>query len=136
MIANPYQQYQESHLETASQGKLLLMLYDGAIRFLTQAHQALEAKNFQQSHHYILKAEDVITELMACLKMDVGGEIAFNLYRLYEYMNWRLIQANIKRDAQQVAQAINLLEPLRTAWHEAAAAPAGSTERTIGEHLG
>lgn len=119
MIANPYQQYQESHLETASQGKLLLMLYDGAIRFLTQAHQALEAKNFQQSHHYILKAEDVITELMACLKMDVGGDIAFNLYRLYEYMNWRLIQANIKRDAGMVLEVQNRLRELREAWVEA-----------------
>jgi flagellar protein FliS len=119
MIANPYQQYQESQLETASQGKLLLMLYDGAIRFLTQAHQALEAKNFQQSHHFILKAEDVITELMACLKMDVGGDIAFNLYRLYEYMNWRLIQANIKRDAGMVLEVQNRLRELREAWVEA-----------------
>jgi flagellar protein FliS len=119
MIANPYQQYQESHLETASQGKLLLMLYDGAIRFLTQAHQALEAKDYQQSHQYILKAEDVITELMACLKMDVGGDIAFNLYRLYEYMNWRLIQANIKRDATMVLEVQSRLRELREAWVEA-----------------
>lgn len=119
MIANPYQQYQESQLETASQGKLLLMLYDGAIRFLTQAHQALESKNFQESHHYILKAEDIVTELMACLKMDVGGEIAFNLYRLYEYMNWRLIQANIKRDAGMVLEVQNRLKELRETWVEA-----------------
>jgi flagellar protein FliS len=119
MIANPYQQYQESQLETASQGKLLLMLYDGAIRFLTQAHQALEAKNYQHSHQYILKAEDVITELMACLKMDVGGDIAFNLYRLYEYMNWRLIQANIKRDADMVLEVQSRLRELREAWVEA-----------------
>jgi flagellar protein FliS len=130
MIANPYQQYQESHLETASQGKLLLMLYDGAIRFLTQAHQALEAKRYQDSHNFILRAEDVITELMACLRMDVGGEIAFNLYRLYEYMNWRLIQANIKRDAGMVLEVQNRLRDLREAWAEAIkiqAAQAGST---------
>ena len=119
MIANPYQQYQESTLETASQGKLLLMLYDGAIRFLTQAHQALEAKNFQDSHNFILRAEDVITELMACLKMDVGGEIAFNLYRLYEYMNWRLVQSNIKRDASGVLEVQARLKELREAWVEA-----------------
>lgn len=119
MIANPYQQYQESHLETASQGKLLLMLYDGAIRFLTQAHQALESKNYQDSHNFILKAEDVITELMACLRFDVGGEIALNLYRLYEYMNWRLIQANIKRDASMVVEVQTRLRELREAWVEA-----------------
>jgi flagellar protein FliS len=119
MIANPYQQYQENHLETASQGKLLLMLYDGAIRFLTQAHSAMESRNWQESHNFILRAEDVITELMACLKMDVGGEIAFNLYRLYEYMNWRLIQANIKRDAAMVVEVQNRLRDLRDTWAEA-----------------
>jgi flagellar protein FliS len=119
MLANPYQQYQESTLETASQGKLLLMLYDGAIRFLTQASAALEAKNWQESHNFILKAEDVITELMACLRMEAGGEIAFNLYRLYEYMNWRLIQANIKRDQAMVLEVQSRLRELREAWVEA-----------------
>jgi flagellar protein FliS len=119
MLANPYQQYQESTLETASQGKLLLMLYDGAIRFLTQASAAMEAKNWQDSHNFILKAEDVITELMACLRMEAGGEIAFNLYRLYEYMNWRLIQANIKRDQSMVLEVQSRLRELREAWVEA-----------------
>ncbi|MNT08268.1 Flagellar protein FliS [compost metagenome] len=119
MLANPYQQYQESTLETASQGKLLLMLYDGAIRFLTQASAAMEAKNWQDSHNFILKAEDVITELMACLRMEAGGEIAFNLYRLYEYMNWRLIQANIKRDQAMVLEVQQRLRELREAWVEA-----------------
>ena len=119
MIANPYQQYQESTLETASQGKLLLMLYDGAIRFLTQASAAMETKNWQDSHNFILKAEDVITELMACLRMEAGGEIAFNLYRLYEYMNWRLVQSNIKRDASGVLEVQARLKELREAWVEA-----------------
>lgn len=119
MLANPYQQYQESTLETASQGKLLLMLYDGAIRFLTQASAAMETKNWQDSHNFILKAEDVITELMACLRMEAGGEIAFNLYRLYEYMNWRLIQANIKRDQAMVLEVQSRLRELREAWVEA-----------------
>lgn len=118
MIANPYQTYQESQLETASQGKLLLMLYDGAIRFLTQANQALEQKRFQDAHNYILRAEDIITELMASLKMDVG-ELALNLYRLYEYFNWRLIQANIKRDQKMVLEVQTRLRELREAWAEA-----------------
>lgn len=118
MIANPYQQYQESQLETASQGKLLLMLYDGAIRFLTQAQQAMEQKKWQDAHNYILRAEDIITELMACLKMDVG-EVAQNLYRLYEYFNWRLIQANIKRSPEMLVEVQTRLRELREAWAEA-----------------
>lgn len=118
MIANPYQQYQESQLETASQGKLLLMLYDGAIRFLTQAQQAMEQKKWQEAHQYILRAEDIVTELMACLKMD-AGEVAHNLYRLYEYFNWRLIQANIKRSPEMLVEVQTRLRELREAWVEA-----------------
>lgn len=115
---NAYQQYQEANLETASQGKLLLMLYDGAIRFLTQALAALEARNYQEAHQFILKAEDIIAELMACLKMDVG-EISMNLFRLYEYMNWRLIQGNIKRDPEMIREVQRHLRDLREAWAEA-----------------
>lgn len=118
MIANPYQQYQESQLETASQGKLLLMLYDGAIRFLTQAQQAMEQKKWQDAHNYILRAEDIITELMACLKID-AGEVAQNLYRLYEYFNWRLIQANIKRSPEMLTEVQMRMRELREAWAEA-----------------
>ena len=118
MIANPYQQYQEAQLETASQGKLLLMLYDGAIRFLTQAHAALVEKRWADAHTYLLKAEDIVTELMACLKLD-AGEIAVNLFRLYEYFNWRLIQANVKRDPAMVLEVQTRLRELREAWAEA-----------------
>lgn len=118
MIGNPYQQYQESQLETASQGKLLIMLYDGAIRFLTQAQQAMQEKKWPEAHKFILRAEDIITELMACLKLEVG-EVAHNLYRLYEYMNWRLIQANIKRNPEMVAEVQGRLRDLREAWVEA-----------------
>lgn len=118
MISNAYQQYQEASLETASQGKLLLMLYDGAIRFLTQALQAMEAKKYQDSHNFIMKAEDIIAELMSCLKMDVG-EISRNLFRLYEYMNWRLMQGNIKRDPAMILEVQRHLRDLREAWAEA-----------------
>jgi flagellar protein FliS len=123
MISNAFQQYQEANLETASQGKLLLMLYDGAIRFLTQALQAMEAKKFNDAHMHILKAEDIITELMSCLRMDVG-EISANLFKLYEYMNWRLMQGNIKRDARMIEEVQGLLRSLREAWVEAVKATA------------
>jgi flagellar protein FliS len=118
MIANPYQTYQESQLETASQGKLLIMLYDGAIRFLTQAQQAMQEKKWNDAHNFILKAEDIITELMSCLKLEVG-DIAHNLYRLYEYLNWRLIQGNVKRDVGMIQEVQRHLRELREAWAEA-----------------
>lgn len=116
--SNGLKEYQEANLETASQGKLLLMLYDGGIRFLVQAQGAMEGRNYGDAHKHLLKAEDVLTELMASLKLEVG-EIAQNLYRLYEYMNWRLIQANLKRDAKMIAEVLNHLRSLREAWVEA-----------------
>ena len=124
MLSNAYQQYQEANLETASRGKLLLMLYDGAIRFLTQALAAMEAKKYQDAHNYIIKAEEIITELMSCLKMDVG-EISKNLFRLYEYMNWRLMQGNIKRDPAMIMEVQRHLRDLREAWVEAIRNTAG-----------
>jgi flagellar protein FliS len=119
VTANPYQQYQEAQIETASQGRLILMLYDGALRFITQAHQAMVEKRFQESHKSILRAEEIVTELMACLKLD-AGDIAKNLFRLYEYYNWRLIQANIKRDPGMLLEVQGHLRSLREAWVEAA----------------
>lgn len=118
MLANPYQSYQAAQLETASPGKLLLMLYDGALRFLTQAQQAMEQKNWQDAHNFILRAEDIITELMSTLKLDMGP-IPQNLYRIYEYLNWRLLQANIKRDPAGLVEVQERLRELREAWVEA-----------------
>jgi flagellar protein FliS len=124
MLANPYQQYQEANLETASQGKLLLMLYDGAIRFLVQSQLALEQRRWNDAHNFNLRAQDIVTELLVSLNMD-AGDVANNLYRLYEYMNWRLVQANIKRDVEGVREVVGYLRDLREAWGEAVKATAG-----------
>ena len=88
------------------------------MRFLSQALTAMEHKRYQEAHTAILKAEDIITELMSCLKMDVG-EISRNLFRLYEYLNWRLVQGNIKRDPSMVLEVQGHLRELRDAWNEA-----------------
>lgn len=126
MISNPYQQYQEAQLETASPGKLLLMLYDGALRFLTQAHQAMGESRFQEAQGFVLRAEDIITELMATLDMSYG-EIPQNLYNLYEYFNWRLVQAMAKRDPAMIEEVQERLRELRSAWVEAIKNTAGTT---------
>lgn len=125
MVTNPYQQYQEASLETASQGKLLLMLYDGAIRFLMTSQLALEQQRWPDAHQANLRAQDIVNELMMCLNLDAGGDIANNLFRLYDYMNWRLVQANIRRDVGGVKEVVGLLRELREAWSEAVKSSAG-----------
>lgn len=116
MLANAHQQYFESQLETASPGKLLIMLYDGAIKFLSQAITALEQNDVQTAHNATLRAEDIVTEFMATLNMEQGGEIAKNLFRLHEYQSWRLRQGLAKRDVEALKEVQGSLRELREAW--------------------
>jgi flagellar protein FliS len=124
MVTNPYLQYQEANLETASQGKLLLMLYDGAIRFLVTTQAALAEKRWVDAHQANVRAQDIIHELTFSLNME-AGDIAQNLFRLYEYMNWRLVQSNVRRDAAGVKEIEGLLRELRSGWSEAVKATPG-----------
>ena len=97
---NPYNQYKKASIQTASQGKLILMMYDGAIKFINFAIENMPAKKYDVVNTNIIKAQDIITELMLALNMEVGGEIAKNLYSLYDYMNRRLVESNIKKNPE------------------------------------
>ena len=110
------QAYQDSAVTTQSKGRLVVMLYDGAIKFSKLAIKEIEANNPEAKGKYIDKAKDIINELNAVLDMDAGGEIAVNLRKLYCFMNSRLSQANIKRDPQMVREVITLLEELNQSW--------------------
>ena len=92
---NPYQQYQEQSVMTASPGELTLMLYNGCIKFINQAKLFIEQKNIEKANNAIIRAQDIIQELMVTLNMDY--EISKNLAALYDYMNRRLIDANISK---------------------------------------
>lgn len=113
--ANPYAQYQKTQIETADQVKLLLMLYDGALRFLGRARKALLEKDLEGSNTYLVKVQDIVAELMASLDLEVG-EVAVSLFRLYEYMHYLLVQANIKKDAEPLGQVESMLTELRDTW--------------------
>lgn len=114
-MSNAYQIYQQNQVNTASPEKLLLMLYDGALKFLRLAMIALEEKNFEKSNEYLKKAQEILYELMNTLNFD-AGDIAQNLYDLYDFMNRELIQANIKKDMEKIKNVKKMLESLRSAW--------------------
>lgn len=119
-MTNPYlKQYQQSQIQTAPPEQILIMLYDGAIQFLNKALVALEQKNIQESHNNIIGAQNIIMEFMNTLNMDIGGEVARNLYSLYEYLHYRLIQANINRNAEMVQEVLRHLKDLKATWEEA-----------------
>ncbi|MDA1190548.1 MAG: flagellar export chaperone FliS [Candidatus Poribacteria bacterium] len=123
MKRNPYQAYRRTQVETASKEQLLLMLYDGAIHYLKKAKIKMQEppneESLAEKTNLILKAQDIILELMAALDMEKGGDIARSLFQLYEYMNYSLNQANIRRDVPKLEEVITLLSDLRQTWDEA-----------------
>lgn len=117
MKSNPYSQYKENAINTASQGELLIMLYDGAIKFCNQAIIAIEQKDIENTNNYIIRVEDIILELQAAL--DNKYEISNSLYPLYDYIYRRLVEANIKKDKQILEEIKELLKPIRDSFKKA-----------------
>jgi len=108
--------YQEISITTQTQGKLIVMLYDGAIKFLKQAIKEIEAKNTEEKGKYISKAIDILFELNTVLDMEAGGEVAINLRNLYLFMGRHLTKANAEQDTGKIEEVINLLEELNQSW--------------------
>jgi flagellar protein FliS len=108
--------YQDSAVTTQSKGRLIVLLYEGAIKFMKLAIKELQANNFEAKGKYISKAQDIINELNAVLDMNTGGEIANNLRKLYCFMSKRLSEANVKRDPNMIREVIELMEELNQSW--------------------
>ncbi len=119
---NPLQAYKETQIKTANQGKLIVMLYDGAIRNINQAIELLGEKKrkLDKISNSIIKAQDIITELIVSLDFEKGGEIAKNLFSLYIFMNRQLLEANIQKSVKPLQDVKHLLMELREAWAEVA----------------
>ena len=108
--------YQDSAVTTQSKGRLIVLLYEGAIKFMKLSIKELQANNHEAKGQYINKARDIINELNAVLDMSTGGEIAANLRKLYCFMNNRLSEANVKRDPKMIQEVIELMEELNQSW--------------------
>jgi flagellar protein FliS len=111
------QSYQKTKIETASPGELIVMLYDGLIRFLHQAKNKLGEKDIEGCHVAIVKSQNIITELQSSLRTDCGV-ISQNLQGLYAYMFKRLVEANLTKDSAVLDEIINLVVPMRNTWAE------------------
>ena len=115
--SNPYQQYQQNTVNTSTPQELTLMLYNGMVRFLKLAHQGIEEKNIEKANNFIIRSQDIIIEFMSTL--DMQYEVSDGLYSLYDYMNRRLVEANIKKDKAIVEEVIRYSEELRDTWAQA-----------------
>ena len=119
---NPLNAYKETQIKTANQGKLIVMLYDGAIKNLNLAIESFSNshRKFDAMSNAILKTQDIISELMVSLDFDKGGEMSRNLFSLYTFMNNQLLNANLKKDREPIDEVKKMLMELREAWSEIA----------------
>jgi flagellar secretion chaperone FliS len=117
---NPWKSYRQIATQTAPPGQLVLMLYEGAIRFLERARAGFtheDPAEFNQAiSNNILRAQEIIGELNLSLNMSAGGQLAHTLRRLYEYMDWRLTEANMRKEQGSIEEVIGRLAVLRDAW--------------------
>lgn len=112
------QTYQTAAISSASPLQLVVMLYDGALKFLKLAREAMEHRELYQQNDRIQKAQKIITELMSCLDMHQGGEIAQNLFALYSYCYNELVMANVEDNVEALDRAVKVLTDLRSSWVE------------------
>ena len=117
-INNAYQKYKENQVNLANQGQLILMLYDGAIKFVNKALECMDKKAIEQTHKNITKTKDIITELTTSLNME-AGEISQRLLSIYMYLNRRLSEANLSKQKAPLLEVKKHLSELREAWDKA-----------------
>lgn len=116
-MLNPYQQYAQSQVTTASPEELTLMLYKGAVKFISMGIKALEQQNIEETNKNLTKAQDIYYELLRTL--DDKYEISKNLSSLYEYIIELLVQGNIKKDKEMLEQALGMSKEFVDVWAQA-----------------
>lgn len=119
-------QYWKSQVMTASPGRLLLMTYDGGLRFLRLAGDAMARRDLENQHINILKAQSIVLELINTLDHSINSQLAGDLERIYRYVYDRLTEANVRDDLRALREAETMLTRLREAWAEADAQMAQS----------
>ncbi|MCC7369087.1 MAG: flagellar export chaperone FliS [Chloroflexi bacterium] len=121
MPLNPYQQYRATKVETAGSVDLVVMLYQGAVRFTRLGMDGLSRQDNQAAHTNFVRAQDIIVELLGSLNHEAGGQIAGQLASIYDYCFRQLVTANIKKDPAPAREVVGILRDLGTAWQEIAA---------------
>lgn len=111
--------YKEVTIKTASQGKLIDMLFDGAIKRAEEAIKYIENNNVELVHKNLIRAQEIITELRTALNMEIGGDLAKNIDRIYEYIHYLLVQGNLKKNTAPIKESIEYMKVMKDTWKEA-----------------
>ncbi len=138
---NPYSAYQTTAVKTASQGRLVVMLYQGAAKELSAAFSCFEAddkipaKKIEEFGRHIMKTQEIISELQVSLDMEKGGQISQNLMSLYVYFNKELMDVNINQDKKKLSFILDMIKQLGSAWEIASSSTANTTAQNVQQTL-
>ena len=136
-----YNAYRDTNVKTASQGRLIVLLYEGAVKQLTLANSMfdengkLPVRSIEAFGKAILKAQEIITELQVSLDMEKGGEIAKNLMSLYIFFNKELTETNISKDQKRLEPIMKMISDLCESWRQAAASSANAPQPQVQQTL-
>ncbi|MGD8892243.1 MAG: flagellar export chaperone FliS [Desulfobacterales bacterium] len=123
MYCNGVQSYRKTDITTSDPVKLVIMCYEGAIDSLKLAKEKIKEKDYEKKAKAIIKAQDIIEELICSLDFEKGGEIANNLESLYNYMLRRILQGDHNKDVGPIDEVIGMFTDLLSAWQEVASKP-------------
>jgi len=118
MPSTAHQQYKQVQVKTASNEKLLIMLYQGCIKFLRIAKKAIKEDDLESANEYLKKSQDIINELRYTLDMEKGGEISNNLYQLYSFMYSELVSANVNKEVEHIETVEEMMLELLDSWKQ------------------
>ena len=116
VLNNPYQKYKDVQVASIPKEDVVVLAYEGAIKFINKSIECLEADDLQKAHFNCIRSQEIINELVRSLNFEQGGEIAHNLLRLYEFMVYRLMIGNSKKISGPLVEVRDMLETLRQAW--------------------
>jgi flagellar protein FliS len=116
----PTAAYRQQSILTATPGQLVVMLYDGCLRFLHQGAHAMREGNIVESGVRLARAEAIIDELLVTLDLEQGGVVASRLQGIYVFCQRHLMQARVERDAEMIEKVGELLSELRDSWSQVA----------------
>ena len=137
---NALSTYKETRIKTASQGQLIIMLYNEAVRQLDQALDLMDLNNsgkrdpgrIEKIGISVVKTQEIISELMVSLDFEQGGDIAKNLFSLYTWFNRELMEASISQDTKRISAVRDHIDGLRNAWQEIVATNAVENREVVG----
>ncbi|WP_041808396.1 flagellar export chaperone FliS [Evansella cellulosilytica] len=115
-VNNPYANYKQKAAETKTPGELTLMLYEGCLKFIKQAGKAMDEENYQDKNTNLIKAQNIVKELMVTLKTDT--EVAIGMLQMYDFILSRLTDANINNDVDALKEAEEFVVEFRDTWKQ------------------